>query len=77
MAKKSFTYYYVQAKKEDEIPKIVYHTHNKEYGEYYHRFFDKKKANALAKAENKIKPEVKFRVVKCTKTYEAEPWCLV
>ena len=74
MAKESFTHFYVQAQKEGEAPEIVYHTHDKKAKEYYHKFLDRKKAKALAEAENKITPEVKFRVVKCTETYDAEPW---
>ena len=74
MAKQSFTYYYVQAQKEGEAPEIVYHTHDKKAKEYYHKFIDRKKAKALAEAEKKITPEVKFRVVKLTETYDADAW---
>ena len=74
MAKQSFTHYYVQAQKEGEAPEIVYHTYDEEEKEYYHKFLERKKAKALAEAEKKITPEVKFRVVKCTETYDAEPW---
>jgi hypothetical protein len=74
MAKQSFTHYYVQAQKEGEAPKIVYHTHDKKTKEYYHKFLEKKKAKALAEAEKKITPDIKFRVVKCTETYDTEPW---
>lgn len=74
MAKQSFTHYYVQAQKEGEAPEIVYHTHDKKAKEYYHKFLDRKKAKALAEAEKKITPEIKFRVVKCTETYDTEPW---
>ena len=74
MAKQSFTHFYVQAQKEAEAPEIVYHTHDKKAKEYYHKFLDRKKAKALAEAEKKITPEVKFRVVKCTETYDTEPW---
>lgn len=74
MAKQSFTHYYVQAQKEGEAPEIVYHTHDEKAKEYYHKFLDKKKAKALAEAEKKITPDVKFRVVKCTETYDTEPW---
>ena len=74
MTKQSFTHYYVQAQKEGEAPEIVYHTHDKKTKEYYHKFLDKKKAKALAEAEKKITPDVKFRVVKCTETYDADAW---
>ena len=74
MAKQSFTHYYVQAQKEGEAPEIVYHTHDKKANEYYYKFLDKKKAKALADAEKKITPDVKFRVVKCTESYDADAW---
>ena len=34
----------------------------------------RKKAKALAEAEKKITPEIKFRVVKCIETYQPDPW---
>jgi tRNA G37 N-methylase Trm5 len=74
MAKQSFTHYYVQAQKEGEQPEIVYHTYEEEEGEYYYKFLDKRKAKALAEAEKKITPDVKFRVVKCVETYEPDAW---
>ncbi len=74
MAKQSFTHYYVQVQKEGESPQIVYHTYNKEEKEYYHKFLDRKKAKALAEAEKKLTPNEKFRVVKCTETYETDAW---
>lgn len=74
MAKQSFIHYYVQAQKGDEAPEIVYHTYDKKSKEHYHKFFDKKKAKALAEAEKKLAPEIKFRVVKCTETYDADTW---
>lgn len=74
MAKSTFTHYYVQAKKEGELPEIVAHTYDKEQKEYYHKFLKRKQAEELAEAEKKITPDVKFRVVKCTKTYDVTPW---
>ena len=74
MKKQSFTSYYVQAQKEGNLPQIVYHTHDEETKEYYHEFLDRKKAKALAEAEKKLAPELKFRVVKFTKTYDPQPW---
>ena len=74
MAKQSFTHYYVQALVEGEDPQVVYHTHDKETDEYYHKFMDRKKAQKLAEAEKKITPDNKFRVVKCTETYDPIPW---
>lgn len=74
MPKQSFTHYYVQAQNSNGEPEIVHHTYDKEEKEYYYKFLDKKKAKALAEAEKKITPNVKFRVVKCTETYETEPW---
>lgn len=74
MTKQSFTHYYVQAQKEGEAPEIVYHTHDKETDEYYYKFLERKKAKALAEAEKKITPEIKFRVVKCIETYQPDTW---
>ena len=74
MAKQSFTHYYVQALVEGSAPQVVYHTHHKDKNEYYHKFLDRKKAQELAEAEKKITPEHKFRVVKCTETYDPKPW---
>lgn len=74
MTKQSFTHYYVQAQKEGEAPEIVYHTHDKETDEYYYKFLERKKAKALAEAEKKITPEIKFRVVKCIETYQPDQW---
>lgn len=68
------TYYYVQVQREGENPQIVYHTYDEEEKKYYHKFFDRKKAKALAEAEKKITPNEKFRVVKCTETYDTDPW---
>ena len=72
--KNSFTHYYVQVQEEGKNPQIVYHTHDKKAKEYYHKFLDRKKANALADAEKKITPQHKFRVVKCVETYTAGEW---
>lgn len=74
MAKESFTHYYVQVQREGENPQIVFHTYDEEEKEYYYRFFDRKKAKALAEAEKKLTPNEKFRVVKCTETYDSESW---
>ena len=74
MTKQSFTHYYVQAQKEGEAPEIVYHTHDKKTKEYYYKFLNRKQAKELAEAEKKITPDVKFRVIKLTETYEPTPW---
>ena len=75
MSKQSFMHYYVQAQKEGELStEIVYHTYNEKKNEYYYKFLDRKKAKALAEAEKKITPDVKFRVVKCVETYEPDAW---
>jgi len=72
--KQSFTHYYVQAQKEGGMPEIVRHTHKKKTDEYLHKFLDKKKAKALMEKEKEITPKVKFRVVKCTESYDAGAW---
>lgn len=74
MSKRSFTHYYVQAQKEGLDPEIVAHTYDKKTKEYFHKFLDRKKAQALAEAEKKATPNIKFRVVKCTETYEPSAW---
>jgi len=72
--KHTSSHFYVQAQEKDNAPEIVHHTHNKEENEYYYKFIDRKKAQALAEAEKKITPNVKFRVVKHTTSIEAKPW---
>lgn len=72
--KKSFTHYYVQALEEGKQPMLVVHSEDKETGEQYHKFLDRKKALELAKAEKAITPEVKFRVMKCVEIYQAGEW---
>ena len=74
MAKQSIVHYYVQAKKKDEAPEIVYHTHDKETNEYFYKFLNKKQAKKLAEDEKKISPDVKFRVVKLTEVYDVDSW---
>lgn len=73
MGKQSFTHYYVQVLI-DKLPQIVYHSHNEDKTEYYYKFMDKKKAQKLAEAEKEVTPEHKFRVVKCTETFDPKPW---
>ena len=68
MAKQSFTHYYVQALIEGESPQVVYHSEDS------YKCLDRKKAQKLAEAEKQITPEHKFRVVKCTETYDPKPW---
>ena len=41
---------------------------------YFHKFLDRKKAQALAEAEKKSTPKIKFRVVKCIETYDEGDW---
>lgn len=74
MATQSFTYYYVQAQKVGLHPQIVHHTYNEKAKEDCYKFLDKKKAKALAEAEKKITPDVKFRIVKCVETYKPDVW---
>lgn len=74
MAKKSFTHYYVQAHEEGELPKIVAHTYNQKTNEHYHKFIDRKKAQELLEAEKRVTPDVKFRIVKCTETFDTGSW---
>jgi hypothetical protein len=74
MSKKSFTHYYVQAQEEGGLPEIVCHTYHKKKKEHYHKFLERKKAQALLEAEKVATPNVKFRIVKCVETYDAGAW---
>lgn len=74
MEKKSFTHYYVQIQKEGELPQIIHHSYDREKKEYYHKFINRKKAKELAEKEKIESPNEKFRVVKCTETYETDNW---
>lgn len=68
------TYYYVQAKDGDNEAEIVSHTFNKETKEHYYKFYDKNKAKELADKEKELTPNIKFRVIKCTETFNADDW---
>lgn len=74
MSKKSFTHYYVQAQEEGGAPKIVVHTLNEKTQEHYHKFADRKMAQELLEVEKQSAPNVKFRIVKCTETFESGRW---
>ena len=74
MSKKSFTYYYVQAQEEGALPEIVSHTYDKKKKEHYYKFLARKKAQELLEKEKLIAPNIKFRVVKCTETYDVGTW---
>lgn len=65
-------YYFVQSLNSEGEKGTVCHTKDEETGELYYRFFDKKKAVALMEAERKVSPELTYRVVKITETFEAE-----
>lgn len=67
------TTYFVQAKKNDEV-EILAHGKDKETGELWTDFFDKKKARELLEAEKKISPEYQYRIVKRTSTYKIGIW---
>jgi hypothetical protein len=72
--KKSFTHYYVQAQEEGGLPEIVPHTSDEETEEFFHKFLDRKKAQELLENEKSITPTIKFRVVKCTETFDIGNW---
>ena len=74
MEKRSFTHYYVQAQEEGGLPQIVVHTLNEKTQEHYHKFADRKQAQELIEVEKKSAPNVKFRIVKCTETFESGSW---
>jgi hypothetical protein len=74
MSKKSFTHYYVQAQEEGGLPEIVLHTYDKKTKKHFHKFLNRKKAQKLLEAEKVATPNVQFRVVKCTETYDIGTW---
>lgn len=74
MKKVSFTHYFVQARKEGELPLLVTHTTDEETGEHYYKFINRSKAKEFANAEKKKAPDVMFRIVKCTETYQNDEW---
>lgn len=74
MSKKSYTHYYVQAREEGRMPQRVVHTTNEKTQEHYYKFADRKMAQELLEVEKQSAPNVKFRIVKCTETFESGSW---
>ena len=74
MKKKSFTHYFLQSKLGDAPPQIVGHSEDEETKEIYYKFFDRKKAVKLMEDEKKVSLEYKYRIVKCTETYDESVW---
>jgi hypothetical protein len=72
--KHSFTHYLLQSKLGDAPPQIVGHSQDEETNEIYHKFLDRKKAVKLMKDEKKVSPEYKYRIIKCTETYNEGSW---
>ncbi len=72
--KHSFTHYFLQSKLGDAQPQIVGHSEDEETKEIYHKFLDRKKAVKLMVDEKKVSPEYKYRIVKCTETYDEGSW---
>jgi hypothetical protein len=72
--KKSFTHYFLQSKLGEALPQTVGHSEDEKTKEIYYKFLDRKKALKLMEDEKKINPEYKFRVVKCTESYEHGSW---
>jgi hypothetical protein len=72
--KHSFTHYFLQSKLGDAPPQIVGHSQDEETNEIYHKFLDRKKAVKLMKDEKKVSPEYKYRIIKCTETYNEGSW---
>lgn len=75
MSIKSFTHYYVEAQEDGGLPEIVSHTYDRKKNEHFHKFNDCKKAQELIEKEKLIVPNIKFRIVKCTETYDFWLWC--
>ena len=68
------THYFLQSKLGDAEPQIVGHSQDEETDEVYYKFLERKKALKLMEDEKKISPEYKYRIVKCTETYEEGSW---
>lgn len=74
MSKRSFTHYYIQSQEEGDLPRIVVHTLSKSTQEHYYKFADRKKAKEFLEVEKKAAPDVKFRIVKVTETFDTGSW---
>lgn len=72
--KHSFTHYFLQSKLGDAPPQIVGHSEDEETKEIYYKFLDRKKAVKLMEDEKKVSPRYKYRIVKCTETYDEASW---
>ncbi len=72
--KHSLTHYFLQSILGDALPQIVGHSQDEETKEIYYKFLDRKKAVKLMEDEKKVSPEYKYRIVKCTVTYENGSW---
>lgn len=66
------SYYYVQSL--NELNEIETINHTKHKNELYHKFLFKKQAKELAKEQKGIRPDLKFRLIKCTEIYEPHEW---
>lgn len=67
-------YYYVQSKSENNDVATLGHSQDDETGEVYYKFISKAKAHKLAQEEKKIKPDLKYRIVKVIERVEIGPW---
>lgn len=74
MNKHSSIYYFIQSKLGDNPPQIIGHSEDEETREIYYKFMDKKKALKLIEEERKVSPQYKYRLVKCTTTYQEDNW---
>lgn len=67
-------YFYVQIFVEGGMPEIIHHSQDEETGEFYYKFLSRAEANKLLKAEKKINPNNKYRVVRLRESYFATEW---
>ena len=72
--KHSSSTYFVQSKDENGKLGIVGHSQDEETGEIYFKFLDKKKATKLLEEEKKSAPQLKYRIIKETTTFEEGTW---
>ena len=72
--KHTFTHYFLQSELAGAKPQIVGHSKNEQTGEIYYKFLDRKKVVKLMEDEKNVSPEYRYRIVKCSETYDYGYW---
>jgi hypothetical protein len=70
----SVTYWFVQSQDSNNTPEIVAHSQDDETKILYYKFTTHKKAKQFADAKKLLNSNIKYCIVKCIKTYDAETW---